>query len=141
MEFRISNISDLTTVSAYLIDKMKVCNTFLLYGDLGAGKTTLVKNWMAHLGIKDDVSSPTYSIIQEYTGPTFSVFHMDMYRLKDAQEALEIGIEDYIFDDKNYCIIEWPEIIADLCTSPIISIDIDLLEKPDRMIRIRTDLI
>lgn len=87
----------------------------LLTGDLGAGKTTLAQAICRELGVKQAVTSPTYAIVNEYDrddgkGP---VYHMDLYRLKDLEEALQIGMEEYL-DSSNYCLIEWPEIIDPL---------------------------
>lgn len=137
MEFRITNITDLSVVSEYLIEQMNSCNIFLLNGDLGAGKTTLVKNWMGTIGIRDLVSSPTFSIVNEYRGGDFSVFHMDMYRLTSIDEALDIGIEDYFYHQKSYSIIEWPNLILDLISPPFISIDISTHNNSERIIKIK----
>jgi len=79
-----------------------------LYGDLGAGKTHFVKGFVRAFGIEPDrVNSPTFTIINEYPGK-IPVYHFDCYRLKNPQEALEIGAEEYFFGD-GVCIIEWPE--------------------------------
>lgn len=87
----------------------------LLTGDLGAGKTTLAQTICQELGVQQPVTSPTYAIVNEYAreegqGP---VYHMDLYRLKDLEEALQIGIEEYL-DSANYCLIEWPALIDPL---------------------------
>lgn len=84
-----------------------------LYGDLGAGKTTFVKRLIRRLGSADKASSPTYSLVNEYDIPMGKLFHIDLYRLDDEQEALEIGIEDYLYSG-HYCMIEWPQVIEKL---------------------------
>lgn len=84
-------------------------NILLLKGDLGAGKTTFTKHLLHQLGSKDEISSPTYSIVNEYNTPKGKIFHFDLYRLKNVEEAYDIGIEDYL-DSGFLNIIEWPEI-------------------------------
>ena len=80
-----------------------------LYGDLGAGKTHLVKGIAAALGIPEaGVTSPTFTLMNEYAGPSFEVYHFDAYRIKSTDEFYELGFEDYFFGD-GLCLIEWPE--------------------------------
>ncbi len=124
MKITISDISQLTEVTQQLIDLMDRYNIFLLKGDLGSGKTTLVKQWMADLGTKDLVSSPTFSIINEYHAKNKIIYHMDMYRLQSIDEALNIGIEEYIYKSDHYNIIEWPDLILNLIDESYIMIEI-----------------
>lgn len=86
---------------------------FTLTGDLGAGKTTLVSAFCRLLGVKDDTSSPTFAIVNEYRSATGPIFHLDCYRLRDIDEALAIGVEEYL-DEGRYVFIEWPEVIEPL---------------------------
>ena len=88
-----------------------------LYGDLGAGKTTFSKALCAYLGVEDTVSSPTFSLINEYAldktaGKANRIYHMDLYRLKSAEEALDIGLLDILYSE-NHCLIEWPQVIEE----------------------------
>ena len=81
----------------------------LLKGNLGAGKTTFTQSLLRALGSSDEVSSPTYALVNQYNTPLGKVFHFDLYRLKSTQEVMDIGLEEY-FGDAYLCIIEWPEI-------------------------------
>ncbi|HEU0135663.1 MAG TPA: tRNA (adenosine(37)-N6)-threonylcarbamoyltransferase complex ATPase subunit type 1 TsaE [Flavobacterium sp.] len=86
----------------------------LFYGELGAGKTTLIKEMARALGVKGATSSPTFSLVNEYNIKDLEqLFHFDMYRLVDQSEALDMGIDEYL-DSGNWCFIEWPEKIPNL---------------------------
>lgn len=88
---------------------------FAFYAPMGAGKTTLIKELCRLLGTTDNLSSPTYSIVNEYAikDKPEKIYHIDLYRLKDMTEALNIGIDDCM-DGSNYCFIEWPDVITPL---------------------------
>ena len=106
----------------------------LLIGDLGAGKTSLVKAMLGKLNTQDTTSSPSFSLINEYrieNGKT--VYHIDLYRLEDVNEVFNLGIEEYLYSG-NYCFIEWPQIIIDYIDSPYHTIHIDILENNSRKI-------
>ncbi len=82
---------------------------WLFYGDLGAGKTTLIKAICKQLGVSETVlSSPTFSIINEYRGKDSLVYHFDFYRMRNETEILDLGLEEY-FESNAYCFVEWPE--------------------------------
>lgn len=104
-----------------------------LFGDLGAGKTNFTRGFVQAFGIPaDEVDSPTFTIINEYEGE-FSVYHMDCYRLEHHSEALEIGIEEYLYGD-GICIIEWPERILEVLPEEIIRVKIESLGEHSRKI-------
>jgi len=133
--FKIAEEADLKDVVLYLesMGDVQIC---ALIGDLGAGKTTLVKSWLRTKGYEDNVSSPTYAIINEYDTPLSIVYHMDLYRLKTIEEALEIGIEEYLYSD-NLCLIEWPELIIELLPLPYVEVKIIALPDSTREVIIR----
>lgn len=125
----------------------KIAKTFvggevvLLSGDLGAGKTTLTKYILKSLGVKDDVSSPTFTIMKEYKGKKFDIYHFDMYRLSSGVEAQEFGLEDYIYSgsDKSIVFIEWAENIKDILKGEFLKIEIKLLDNNVRELFVKRE--
>lgn len=105
---------------------------FLFYGDMGAGKTTFIKALCEQLGVNEPVTSPTFSIVNEYIGSTAKVFHFDFYRLKNQEEALDMGYEEYFYSG-NYCLMEWPEKIPDLLPLHYTKVSIQLNEQQNRL--------
>ena len=112
----------------------------LLNGDLGAGKTAFTRGFARGLGITEPVSSPTFTIVQEYPwGNGKMLYHMDLYRITDSDAALAFGIDDFLFDPNAISIIEWPERAEDLYPPEAIRIDISHTEDENtRIIRIRS---
>lgn len=132
-EFTIHSIGELLAVAEYLIKaSRKTSKVVLLTGDLAAGKTTLVKQIAARLGCEDETSSPTYSLVNEYAIQEGKMYHIDLYRLNNTHEAIDMGIEEYI-DSDAYCFIEWPQIIVPLVHDHW-SVDIQVLEDGRRSI-------
>lgn len=99
--------------------------TLLFYGDMGVGKTTLIKALSKLLGSTSNVNSPTFSIVNEYETNSGLIYHFDLYRIKNAEEALNFGIEDYLFSN-HWIFIEWPDKIAELLPKDVQKIDITL---------------
>ncbi len=127
----VQSISDLPSAASAIINHSANNRIFLFYGDMGAGKTTLIKSLCACLGTTEAVTSPTFSIVNEYIGTNNKIYHFDFYRLKDQSEALDMGYEEYFYSDA-YCFIEWPEKIPDLLPEHYIKIQIAV---PDDSIR------
>lgn len=86
-------------------------STIFMTGDLGSGKTTFTKGFAAGLGYSNEVQSPTYPILNEYSNSNNFIYHFDLYRLKSVSEFLEIGGIEYLSSQNGICIIEWPELI------------------------------
>jgi len=111
----------------------------LFYGEMGVGKTTLIKELCKVLGVEDIASSPTFSLVNEYkTNTNETVFHFDFYRIEDEEEAYDMGIEDYFYSN-NWCLVEWPENIKNLLPLDTVSISINLLENGQRNIQLKTN--
>ncbi|MGJ8684819.1 MAG: tRNA (adenosine(37)-N6)-threonylcarbamoyltransferase complex ATPase subunit type 1 TsaE [Nonlabens sp.] len=103
------HIDDINQVARQILDHSTV-NTFIFNAPMGAGKTTLITAMCKQLGVTDEISSPTFSLVNEYQGSQRDIFHFDLYRLEDEEELFNIGIEDYL--SKNAAIfIEWPELV------------------------------
>lgn len=99
------------------------------YGSMGAGKTTFIKAVCHQLGVKETVASPTFAIVNEYlAGDGEAVYHFDFYRIKNEEEAIDFGCEDYFYSGR-YCFIEWPERILSLL--PEETLEINIRELPD----------
>ena len=111
MQFRIHQLEECKDIVNQIIPTLQH-NILLLKGNLGAGKTTFSQFLLKELGSSDEISSPTYSIVNEYDTPKGKVFHFDLYRLKSVEEAYDFGIEEYL-DNGYLSIIEWPEIYTD----------------------------
>ncbi|WP_203295682.1 tRNA (adenosine(37)-N6)-threonylcarbamoyltransferase complex ATPase subunit type 1 TsaE [Luteirhabdus pelagi] len=105
-------ISDLSSVAQKLLDKANSKN-LLFYGKMGVGKTTLIKELVRQLGVAETVSSPTFSLVNEYSGENGPIYHFDFYRLNDPSEALDFGVEEY-FMQESWNLVEWPEKISGL---------------------------
>lgn len=112
--FKNYQIANIPAVSAQIIDLAKDYKIWTFNGEIGAGKTTLIKSICKNLGVIDDVSSPTFSLVNEYkTKNGEIIYHFDFYRIKSINEAYDIGIEEY-FESGNICLIEWPNMINEI---------------------------
>tara|TARA_B100001109_G_C18750141_1_gene420943 strand:+ start:376 stop:798 length:423 start_codon:yes stop_codon:yes gene_type:complete len=120
VKYGINNIDE---ISQLIVDKVKTKKTILLRGELGSGKTTLVKSVLKKMGVNDDVTSPTFSIVNEYEFAGNIIYHFDLYRIENIEELDVIGFEDYIYG-QNICFIEWPEIVLNKINLKYIDIEI-----------------
>jgi tRNA threonylcarbamoyladenosine biosynthesis protein TsaE len=112
-------------------------NKILLFnGEMGAGKTTLIKQLCKSLGIEDATSSPTFSLVNEYqTNDNQTVYHFDFYRLNHETEALDMGVDDYLYSG-NWCFIEWSEKIPNLIPEQHSVVTIELLPDGKRLLKL-----
>lgn len=112
----VKDLEDWEQLSLFILNKFPTKNIFLLKGNLGAGKTAFVQAFGKILGVAEHVTSPTFSILHEYTisdNQKKKIYHFDLYRLKNLQELKDIGFEDFIYSGE-YCFIEWPDLVEKL---------------------------
>ncbi len=130
---------DTFTIGRKLADTVRPGEIYTLNGDLGVGKTVFTKGLAAGLGITEPVTSPTFTILQEYDSGRLPLYHFDVYRIGDPEEMEEIGYEDYFFG-QGICLIEWAELIEELIPEEAIAVYIEKdLEKGLDYRRIRIE--
>ncbi|MEQ8909190.1 MAG: tRNA (adenosine(37)-N6)-threonylcarbamoyltransferase complex ATPase subunit type 1 TsaE [Vicingaceae bacterium] len=123
---RAKNLAELKDVSKELVELLEEYPIHLFKGQMGSGKTTLIKNMCTLLGVKEAVSSPTFSLVNEYeTEEGETLYHFDFYRIEDPVEALDMGVEEY-FESGSPCFVEWPEMITALLPNRYLLIEISL---------------
>lgn len=128
------NISELDKIAKRLIDEFSSQRIFAFYGKMGAGKTTFIQAICKYLGTTDNVTSPTFAIINEYQTIKNSIFHFDFYRIKNLEEAFDMGYEDYLYSG-SFCLIEWPEMIEPLLPENRVDVSIEAVENNERLIK------
>lgn len=139
MEIISSAPDDLTRVVEWIDDlRGKGFTIFLLTGDLGAGKTTLVRALCESWGVAESVSSPTFSIVNAYDSPVNGmIYHMDLYRLEKPEDLEHIGLDDYLSSGA-ICLIEWPDLARPYLTGAVVEIKISVENQDIRTFRITT---
>ena len=116
------NLEQLNSIAKQILDYTSTHKKFAFYGEMGVGKTSLIKALSLHLGVLDAVSSPTFSIVNEYQADeSTKIYHFDFYRIEDEREAYDMGYEEYFFSNA-YCFIEWPEKIPNLIEEDMVQI-------------------
>jgi tRNA threonylcarbamoyladenosine biosynthesis protein TsaE len=126
VQIKVFNVHQLDDAAKKLITFAGANRVWLFEGDLGAGKTTLIKAVCRNFNVKDTVNSPSFSVVNEYKGKNGARFyHLDFYRIKDEEEAMDIGAEEYIFSG-DYCFIEWPSKISSLLPQQYVSVSIQV---------------
>jgi len=113
MVINVSSLNGLSDAASRLLAAVGNQRVLLFYGAMGAGKTTLISAICQQLGVTDPTSSPTFAIVNEYDSAAGPLYHFDFYRIKSEQEAFDLGYEDYFYSGL-YCLVEWPEKIANL---------------------------
>lgn len=119
--------SELGISATKLLNTFPHSRVFLFEGEMGAGKTTFIKALCSALGSVDNFSSPTFSLVNEYSYPNGKIFHFDLYRIKDLNEVLDIGMDEYL-DSGQYCFIEWPEKMLSIISQPAIRISLKVTD-------------
>ena len=133
-------LADIEQAAAEIWQTGKDYAVWSFKGDMGAGKTTLIAALCRQLGVGDPVSSPTYAIVNEYAfeadGVSKTIYHCDWYRLRDAEEAREAGMEDCLYAANSYSFIEWASKAPELLLHPYLEIDIEMLSETERKAKV-----
>lgn len=126
MQIKISSLDGLAAAAKEFVKAMGDRTIFAFYGKMGAGKTTFIKAICKELGVNDEVTSPTFSIVNEYRSDTTAelVYHFDFYRIKKLEEVYDMGFEDYFYSGA-VCLIEWPELIEELLPGDAVKVKIE----------------
>jgi tRNA threonylcarbamoyladenosine biosynthesis protein TsaE len=128
----INNLSELNSVAEELLAFADGEKFFIFEGEMAAGKTTFIKEICVALGTRDIVSSPTFSIVNEYETESGLVYHFDFYRLKNLQEAYDIGYEEYFYSG-DYCLVEWPTKVEELLPERYVKVEILITGNSERL--------
>jgi len=134
----VRSVKELRKLSETILSEFSEQRVFAFFGKMGAGKTTFIQAFCETLGSGDIVTSPTFALINEYRAPRFpAIFHFDFYRIKNVEEAFDLGYEDYFFSG-DYCLIEWPEKIESLLPEKYVEVKIEVQEDDSRIISAKT---
>lgn len=124
MEYNSFSPQDTFDIAKKLGEQAKAGDVYCLNGDLGVGKTLFSQGFAKGLGIEDSVSSPTFTIVQEYNDGRLPLYHFDVYRIEDTEEMEEVGFSDMVYGD-GVCLIEWANLIQDILPEQYITITIE----------------
>ncbi len=131
---QINSIEELNEAALKFLERFEDERVFAFYGKMGAGKTTFIKALCRAMGSTDNITSPSFALVNEYdTSRKSKIFHFDFYRIKSIEEALDIGFDEYIYSG-NYCFMEWPEKIERLLPENMVEVHIEELTSTSRKI-------
>ena len=128
MEIKIQDLEHINEAAKQFVAQIGDHKVFAFYGSMGAGKTTFIKAVCEELGVEDVITSPTFAIINEYTGQEGTIYHFDFYRIKKLEEVYDMGYEDYFYSGA-LCFNEWPELIEEVL--PEDAVKVSITEKED----------
>lgn len=134
MEIRIQHLETIREAAQTFISQMGNACVFAFYGKMGAGKTTFVKAICEELGSQDVITSPTFAIVNEYSGEKMPIYHFDFYRIKKLEEVYDMGYEEYFYSGA-LCLIEWPELIEEILPDDAVRVTIEELPDGSRLVR------
>ncbi len=133
---RINSLNELPDVARAIIETIDDRSVVIFRGEMGAGKTTLIREIVTQLGATDTVTSPTFAIVNQYQGATDRrIYHFDFYRLEDLREAYDFGYEEYFYSGE-ICLVEWPERIEPLLPEDVITVHITVEDETKRTFEI-----
>ncbi len=135
MKIQFANLDEIKGAASAFVEKTKPLKQFAFYGEMGAGKTTLIKEIAKQLGVKGIINSPTFALINEYEIKDDKIYHFDFYRINNEEEAMDIGIEDYFFSS-HWNLVEWPQNISNLLPTNSTKIQITKNQNGSRTLNI-----
>lgn len=131
-EIVIASLDELKDIAEAVVESLEGRNVVALFGAMGAGKTTLISAIMEHLGSTDNVTSPTFALVNQYnTAANEPVYHFDFYRINRIEEAFDMGYEEYFYSG-DLCLVEWPELVEQLLPDDAMVVKIDILSPTER---------
>ena len=128
------NLDQITEIAQTILESVQ-SKTVLFYGEMGAGKTTLISAIVKQMGVTGFASSPTFSLVNEYEITNDTIYHFDLYRIKNQYEALDMGIEDYLYSG-SWNFIEWPEKIVNLLPEKVTILELSIAEDGGRVLKL-----
>lgn len=136
MQLEAADLCQLESVTNEIAKQLKKNRVVCFVGEMGAGKTTLIAQLCSKLGVEDNVSSPTFSLVNEYLSPSEgTIFHFDFYRITSEEEALDMGVEEYLYSPA-ICFVEWPEKIENLLPVHYLEVKIEQ-QQQNRIYKLR----
>ena len=134
-QIKIDSVSELSDVAREIIESLQGRTVVLFRGEMGAGKTTLISRIVEELGAEDNVTSPTFAIVNQYEGTECRIYHFDFYRIERLEEAYDFGYEEYFYSG-DLCLVEWPEKIEPLLPEDAMQVMIRVVDEDSRIFEI-----
>ncbi|MGD1839548.1 MAG: tRNA (adenosine(37)-N6)-threonylcarbamoyltransferase complex ATPase subunit type 1 TsaE [Thermonemataceae bacterium] len=136
MEIICDNLAQLPSAARQVIEYAQPHQIWAFEGVMGAGKTTLIKEICRQLGVTDMVSSPTFSLVNEYQSATHIIYHFDFYRIENEEEVMDMGYEEYFYHKEAYCFLEWASLIPNLIPPTYIQIKLHPQADQQRLLQL-----
>jgi tRNA threonylcarbamoyladenosine biosynthesis protein TsaE len=134
-QIKIDSLSELSDVAREIIESLQGRTVVLFRGEMGAGKTTLISRIVEELGAEDNVTSPTFAIVNQYEGTECRIYHFDFYRIERLEDAYDFGYEEYFYSG-DLCLVEWPEKIEPLLPEDAMQVMIRVVDEDSRIFEI-----
>lgn len=134
IEISIPSLDNIADAAREFVSHIGEHRVFAFYGNMGAGKTTFIKAVCEELGVSDDVSSPTFAIVNEYASKMGPIYHFDFYRIKNISEVIDLGFEDYAYSGC-LCFMEWPQLIDEILPEETVQVHIAEQGDGSRIVR------